>query len=97
MHAREITITARLGATGDLIDCFDRSLRPAAQQQPGFVGGLLLTDPPTGKVILLSLWQTEAEMVRGESNGFVKERMAEIRRFAADEPKVHHFAVSAQA
>jgi heme-degrading monooxygenase HmoA len=61
MFAR--VITAQAGAEG-----FDGTIRLAAQQlpgvrqQPGFEGYYLLTDAETGKVVVISLWETREQM-----------------------------------
>ena len=35
---------------------------PALRMQPGYSGGLLLGNPESGKVLVVSLWETEREM-----------------------------------
>jgi heme-degrading monooxygenase HmoA len=61
MFAR--VITAQAGAEG-----FDGTIRLAQQQLPGvrelpgFSGYYLLTDAETGKVIVISLWETREQM-----------------------------------
>ena len=61
MFAR--VITAQAGAEG-----FDGTIRlaeqqlPGARQMPGFRGYYLLTDAETGKVIIISLWETREQM-----------------------------------
>jgi heme-degrading monooxygenase HmoA len=60
MFAR--VITAQAGAAG-----FDGAIRLFEQQlagarPPGFKGYYLLTDAETGKVVILSLWETREQM-----------------------------------
>ena len=61
MFAR--VITAQAGAEG-----FDGTVRlaeqqlPGARQMPGFKGYYLLTDAETGKVVIISLWETREQM-----------------------------------
>jgi heme-degrading monooxygenase HmoA len=61
MFAR--VITGQAGAEG-----FDGVVRlaeqqlPGARQQPGFTGYYVLTDAETGKVIVISLWETREQM-----------------------------------
>ena len=64
MFAR--VITAQAGAEG-----FDGTIRlaeqqlPGARQLPGFKGYYLLTDAQTGKLIVISLWETREQMPAG--------------------------------
>ena len=94
MHARVITYIGHLGKTEEIIRRFHEEITPAARQQPGFTGGLLLTDRATGQVIVVSLWDTEAAMVKGEADGYMKTQFARIRRLAASTPSLEHFEVS---
>jgi heme-degrading monooxygenase HmoA len=61
MFAR--VITAQAGAEG-----FDGTIRlaeqqlPGARQQPGFKGYYLLTEAETGRVVIISLWETREQM-----------------------------------
>ena len=61
MFAR--VITAQTGTEG-----FDGAIRlaeeqlPGARQLPGFKGYYLLTDAETGKIIIISLWETREQM-----------------------------------
>ena len=61
MFAR--VITAQAGAEG-----FDGAIRlaeqqlPGARQMPGFKGYYLLTDAETGKLVIISLWETREQM-----------------------------------
>ena len=61
MFAR--VITAKAGAEG-----FDGTIRlaeqqlPGARQQPGFKGYYVLTDAETGKLVVISLWETREQM-----------------------------------
>ena len=40
----------------------EEHLIPALRMQPGFSGGLLLGNPEEGKVIAVSLWESERDM-----------------------------------
>ena len=61
MFAR--VITAQAGAAGfdGAIRLFEQQL-PGARQQPGFNGYYLLTDAETGKLVIISLWETREQM-----------------------------------
>jgi heme-degrading monooxygenase HmoA len=79
MHARVVTIQFQPGMTDRAIAIFHESVVPAAREQEGFTGGLLLTDRITGKAVAISLWETEADLTAGETGGYYP---AQIIRFA---------------
>jgi quinol monooxygenase YgiN len=61
MFAR--VITAEAGT--DELSSFMRLARqqlPGARQMPGFKGYYALTDPGTGKLMVISLWETREQM-----------------------------------
>jgi heme-degrading monooxygenase HmoA len=64
---------ARLVTAQVPIEVFDSAVRfareqlPAASQQPGFRGFYLLTDAGIGKLVAISLWETEEHMRAGEA------------------------------
>ena len=72
MFARVVTAEAGAGGFDSTISRFQQQL-PAATQQPGFEGFYLLTNPETGKLITISLWETREHMRA------VEEQIAKIR------------------
>ena len=64
MFARVITAQTESQGFGSVIDLFREQL-PGASQQPGFKGFYLLTDAETGKVVIVSLWETREQMPAG--------------------------------
>ena len=46
----------------EYVSIYRDSIAPATRQLRGFKGVLWLTDPNTGKIIAIGLWETEADM-----------------------------------
>jgi len=86
MNARVVTVQVRPGTIDAAIRIYRDSVVPAARQQKGFQGGLLLTDRNTGKGIVVSLWKTEADMREGETNGYYEEQIAKFASILAGPP-----------
>jgi heme-degrading monooxygenase HmoA len=61
MFARVITAQAGIHGFDNAIRLFQEQL-PGARQLPGFTGFYLLTDAETGKLIIISLWDTREQM-----------------------------------
>jgi heme-degrading monooxygenase HmoA len=61
MYARVITARAETEGFDATIGLMEEQL-PAARQLPGFKGYYLLTDADTGKVLVISLWETREDM-----------------------------------
>jgi heme-degrading monooxygenase HmoA len=66
MFAR--VVTAQAEAEGfDSVTRLAREQLPVARQQPGFRGFYLLSDPGSGKLMSISLWETKEHMQAGEA------------------------------
>jgi heme-degrading monooxygenase HmoA len=61
MFARVITAQAGAEAFDGTIRLVEQQL-PGARQLPGFQGYYLLTDAETGKLVIISLWETREQM-----------------------------------
>ena len=72
------------------------SVLPAAKSQKGFRGAYLLSQPK-GKAIMISRWDTEADEVANEKNGYYQKKLAKFKdKFTA--PPIHEgYEVSLQA
>jgi heme-degrading monooxygenase HmoA len=64
--------------TDRLESFFSESVVPAAQEQEGFSGGLLLADAGSGKAVLISLWESEDHLRAGESSGYYVEQVSKL-------------------
>jgi quinol monooxygenase YgiN len=60
------------------IKIFRDAVMPQQKQQPGYKGALLLVDRATGKAMVFSLWQTEAEMKASEQNDHYRKQIAKF-------------------
>lgn len=67
----------------------------AVKQSKGFLGLLLLGDRTTGKTVMVSQWETEADMLA--SNNLREEGLAKIAPLATGAPTTDVFEVLARA
>ena len=77
MFARVITAQAGNDGFDDLIALAERQL-PAARQRPGFQAYYVLADDQSGKLIVISLWETREQMeqvARGTAAGIQEQGM----------------------
>ena len=66
---------------------------PAIKQQHGFLGLTDLFDRATGKVMLITRFETEADMQAGMSNGFVQQQLAKIAPLIVGTPNIESYEV----
>ena len=86
MRARMTTGLVQPGKMDELVDRLQASVYPFYQEQQGFKGALLLTDPSLPKTISITLWNTQDDLTAGETASqelraglleLLKERMTE--------------------
>jgi hypothetical protein len=99
MHARAMigqVKPEKLSEMDSAIRTYQNSIMLAAQQQKGFKGAFLLTNPHTGKAISITLWETESDMMENEINGYCQEQIARIASVLAGPGIVDHYQLSVQ-
>lgn len=96
MYARVVTSQLQPGKIDEGVRLYRDSVIPAANQQQGFKGAFLLTDPNTGKGVSISLWETEADMRAGETSGYYQEQIAKFAQVFAGPPTREGYEVSVQ-
>ena len=85
MYARMTTFHVQPGTIEEAIRIVQDAL-PITKQQRGFKGGLALADYTTGKLIGITLWETEADLLANEANGYYRQQVGKISAFLADQP-----------
>ena len=97
MYARVTIVQFLPGKTDEAIALYRDSVVPAAKQQKGFKGLYLLTDRKMGKGISIAFWETEADMLAGESSGYYQQQLAKFKDHFGAPPVREAYEVSVQA
>jgi quinol monooxygenase YgiN len=71
------------------------SIAPAIRQQHGLKSYLELLDRTTGKALLISVFETEADAKAGVSSGFVQQQVDKVASLLVGAPTVEFFEVDA--
>ena len=96
MHAAVNHIQIQPGKMNEAIAIFRDSVIPAASQQQGNKGGILLTDPSTDNAIAVALWETEADAAAVITGGWYQEQIARFASVFAGPPVREVYEVSVQ-
>lgn len=96
MYARVISLLVKEGKLDDVAALLRDAIIPEAHQQKGFQKAEFLTDTRTGTCILISYWETEADMLATRASGFYDRQIDRIRPFTLGYPVAHHYYVSLQ-
>ena len=95
MFARVTTLQLQPERLDEFLRIFQDSIAPAAAAQPGFGGITVLTDPRLGKVLAVGLWETEDDLLAGET-AYYQEHLAGISGLLAAPPVREVYEASVQ-
>ena len=97
MHVRAATIQIQQGKMQDAVDLFNNAVVPAQKAQKGYQGSYLMTDAGSGKALAISLWETEADMLAGESDsGYLQAALTKLAGLFEGSPELGHYELSAE-
>lgn len=85
----------------EAVKLYETSVVPAAKSQKGYRGIYLLTDSKTGKVIAISLWDSQADVASQEwvteERGYYREQLAKFKAYFTEPPIHEGYDVAVQA
>lgn len=79
MFARTTKFTLLPGKVTEFKGVYHEHILPALQRQPGFRAAVLLIDEPTNKVLGITQWATEADLIAIQSGELNKELVGSLR------------------
>jgi heme-degrading monooxygenase HmoA len=94
VHARVVDLTVRSVDTKEMVRVYREEVVPAAREQEGFKGAMLLTDPQAGIGISVTLWETEAEREAAVDGGFYDVKIEKFAALLTGTPVRKHYDVS---
>jgi len=95
MQARVMTVQVPPDEIDEVIRIY-RAVVSAVKQQEGFKGGLLLSDPDTGKCMSISMWKTEDDMTASEASDYLKEQITNLTAVTAGPLIKEHYEINLQ-
>ena len=96
MYARMTMAQVQPARFDEAISTVREAFLPAAQEQPGYRGFLLLTDRATQQLVGISVWETEANLQSsGGASGYYQQRIEEFAGLLVAPPvtTIHEVAV----
>jgi heme-degrading monooxygenase HmoA len=97
VHAKVVTIQIRPGKLEGAMAIYRDAVLPALSEQRGFRGTQLLTDATSGKGLMLTLWETEADMTALEVSGAFQVLLAKFQSVLGAPATREHYEVSLTA
>ena len=96
MHARVVSMEILPMDIEEAARIYQDLVVPAAKEERGFRGALLLTDPYTGEGVSISLWESEDDLHASEASGFYHRKLDQLDALFISTPVRKHYEVSVQ-
>ncbi len=96
MHARVVSMEVLPMNVAEAVRIYRDSVVPAAKEEQGFSGALLLTDQDTGEGVSISLWESEDDMHASEASGYYHRKLDQLDALFISTPVRKHYEVSVQ-
>jgi heme-degrading monooxygenase HmoA len=93
MFARVVTAQMKKEYLDEAVQIYEESIVAYARGQEGFREIRLLSDRETGKMISITLWETEEDMLAGERSSYLRDQFARLIGFLVAQPTTEHFQV----
>src|SRR5215211_541277 len=97
VHARVVSMELLPMNVGEAVRIYQEVVVPAAKEERGFKGALMLTDSETGEGVSISLWESEEDMHASEASGFYHRKLDELDALFISTPVRKHYEVSVRA
>lgn len=95
-YARVTTFQLQPGKIDTWTQVASDSVIAVVKQQPGYQSGLVLRDASTNKIVVITLWETEADMKAGETNGYYQQQAAKVTSLLTAPPLREVYEVTLQ-
>lgn len=96
MYARVTTGQMQPDKIDDAARVYRESIVAAMRQAQGFKNLLVLTDRATGKGLVISVWESEADMRASEASGFYQQQAGKLAHLLAGAPSFETYEVTVQ-
>ena len=97
MYARVVAGQYQPGKVDEVAQIFRESILPETKQQRGFQGVTFLGDRSTGKAMVISLWQTDADaQASGASSSYLQAKLAKVASLLTTAATIETYEVAVQ-
>ena len=97
MHARVTSGQVQRGKMQEAIDLVNNEIVPAAKAQKGFQGLYVMTEAASGKLLAITVWETEEDMLAVEVSGYYQENIAKLGSVVAGPTTTDHYELTVEA
>ena len=93
MHARSGTLYPRSDRFDHVLHLLHDTVAPAAQREPGCSGMLVLNDRKAGKIVGITLWESEADMRASWTSEYLQDQVSRVITHLRRPPEFEEYEI----
>jgi quinol monooxygenase YgiN len=93
MHARSGTLYPRSDRFDHVLQLLRDAVTPAAQHEPGFNGMLIMNNRQAGRVVGITLWESEADMRASAKGEYLQEQVSRVITYLRRPPEFEDYEI----
>lgn len=93
MHSRMATLYPRSGNFDHVLRLLRDTVTPAAQKEPGFSGMLVMHNRQAGKVVGITLWESEDDMLASEASEYLQDQVSRLITYLRRPPEFEYYGM----
>ncbi len=86
MYTRVLIMKVEIDRIDEASMLFEESVIPLCKDKKGYLGAYFLADRKTGKCNVITLWDSEEDMMATEKSRFFQEQVVKFMRFFTSNP-----------
>lgn len=91
MHARSGTLYPRSGHFDHVLTILRDTVAPAVRHQPGCSGMLIMNNRQAGRIVGITLWESEAQMLASAEGEYLQEQVSRVIAYLRKPPEFEEY------
>ena len=93
MHARSGILYPRSDRFDHVLQLMRDTVAPAAQQEPGCLGMLIMNNRQAGRIVGINLWESEADMLASAKGEYLQEQVSRVITYLRRPPEFEDYEI----
>jgi quinol monooxygenase YgiN len=93
MHARSGTLYPRSDRFDHVLQLLRDAVAPAVQKKPGCIGMLIMNNRQAGRIVGITLWESEADMLASAKGEYLQEQVSRIITYLRRPPEFEEYEI----
>ena len=86
MFARMLRIQTHLDRIDEAAKLFEDQVIPTVKETKGYIGAKYMADRKTGNTVIMTLWETEKDLLETEHSRLFQEQLVKLMQFFLTPP-----------